>query len=66
VVYWVGDQPDRVRPDYVLLDPLSGWSDDPGPAEAYAETVYGGDYEPVAGIGPPGDRRAYRLARRLP
>jgi uncharacterized membrane protein len=66
VVYWIGDYADRVQPDYVLLDPMSGWSNDPGGAEGYAESVYGGDYEPVGGIGPPDDQTAYRLARRLP
>ncbi|MDR0594787.1 MAG: DUF2079 domain-containing protein [Bifidobacteriaceae bacterium] len=66
VVYWLGDYPELVRPDYVLLDPLSGWSGDPGPADAFAESVYGGDYELVEGLGQADDPSAYRLARRLP
>ncbi|MDR1635695.1 MAG: DUF2079 domain-containing protein [Bifidobacteriaceae bacterium] len=65
-VYWIGDYPDQVEPEYVLLDPISGWSGDPGAADRYAESVYGGDYEPVSGIVEPGDASGYRLARRLP
>jgi uncharacterized membrane protein len=65
-VYWLGDYASEVQPDYVLIDPASGWRVDPGPVEAYAESVYGGRYEPVGGIGPPNDPWAYRLARRLP
>ncbi|MDR1189250.1 MAG: DUF2079 domain-containing protein [Bifidobacteriaceae bacterium] len=65
-VYWLGDYPEQVQPDYVLIDPLSGWQSDPGAAETYAEAIYGGRYEPVSGIGQPGDPSAYRLARRVP
>ncbi|MDR2379535.1 MAG: DUF2079 domain-containing protein [Bifidobacteriaceae bacterium] len=64
-VYWIGDFAELVQPDYVVLDPSSGWSGDPGSAEAYAEAVYGGDYEPVAGIGQPDDQDSFRLARRV-
>ncbi|MDR0365324.1 MAG: DUF2079 domain-containing protein, partial [Bifidobacteriaceae bacterium] len=46
-VYWIGEDLGDIRPDYVLVDPAAGWSRDPGLANTYAESLYGGHYELV-------------------
>jgi uncharacterized membrane protein len=62
-VYWLGPLDHGVQPDWVLIDPSSGWNDDPGDAAKYAESTYpGSTYQDVPiGTGDAG----YRLAKRV-
>jgi uncharacterized membrane protein len=61
-VYWLGGDSGAAAPDYVLIDPQSGWSDDPGDPAQVAEFNYPGHRSATVDLGASaGD---YRLAER--
>ena len=64
-VYWNGSLPGGVVPDYLLIDPLSGWSGEPGDPAKLAEMYYpGSSFTTIYDQSNSGDPNGYRLAKR--
>ena len=64
-VYWNGGLPDGVVPDYLLVDPMSGWSSEPGDPAALAEMYYPNtSFTTIYDQSTSGNPNGYRLAKR--
>lgn len=64
-VYWLGPLPGGVAPDYLLIDPRSGWSADPGDPAKLGESYYPGtSFTTIYDQSTSGDPQGYRLAER--
>jgi hypothetical protein len=64
-VFWVADLPAEPL-DYLVFDPTSGWSGDPGNPVDWAQSTYpDATYELVYGEAQSGDPEGLRLAKRV-